>query len=72
VIPINTLGHELRALKPEDLRSISVKTTLYDLIETIGDEVDPGEYHLISKIVRHLFESGIVRFEKGTAFFMHD
>lgn len=40
----------------------SVRTTLYDLIEAIGEEVPPGEERLVAEIVMHLFESGQIKF----------
>ena len=40
----------------------SVKTTLYELIEAIGQEVKPGEDELVEETVMHLFDTGQVRF----------
>jgi hypothetical protein len=41
---------------------LSTRTTLYDLIEAISEELYPGEDKLVAEIVVHLFESGQVRF----------
>jgi hypothetical protein len=40
----------------------TIKTTLYDLIEAIGTEVEPGEDDLIIATVVHLLNSGRVKF----------
>ena len=37
-------------------------TSLYDLIEAVSDEVEPGEDELISETIQHLFDSGQARF----------
>jgi hypothetical protein len=34
-----------------------IKTTLYDLIEAIGESVDEGEEKLIAKTVLHMFQT---------------
>lgn len=38
------------------------KTSLYDLIEAVSEEVRPGEDNLIPETVQHLFDSGQARF----------
>ncbi len=40
--------------KPTFLRSVYLKTTLYELIETVNEEIKPGEEHLVSLIVDHM------------------
>jgi hypothetical protein len=40
----------------------TVKTTLYELVEAISDEVEPGEDDLIIATVVHLLNSGRVKF----------
>ena len=40
----------------------STRTSLYDLIEAISEELYPGEDKLVAEIVMHLFESGQVKF----------
>jgi len=42
--------------------SISVMTTLYDLISAIQEEVDAEEEELVSKTVSDLIDSGKIRF----------
>jgi len=43
-------------------RLATCKTTLYDLIETIDEEVEPGEEWLVAKTVMHLIDTGKVTF----------
>lgn len=40
----------------------TIKTTLYDLIEAIDEEMDPGEEWLVSRSVLHLLDTGKARF----------
>ena len=40
--------------KPTFLRSACLKTTLYELIEAVNEEIKPGEEHLVSSIVDHM------------------
>jgi hypothetical protein len=47
---------------PAYAESTTIETTLYDLIEAISDEVEPGEDDLIIATVVHLLNSGRVKF----------
>jgi hypothetical protein len=49
----------LEAAHPE---SGMIETTLYGLIEAIGDEVQQGEELLVSETVLHLFRAGRAKF----------
>ena len=40
----------------------TVETTLYDLIEAIGDQVQPGEDRLVVEAVLDLIDTGQVKF----------
>lgn len=40
----------------------TVKTTLYELIEAITEEVQPAENHLVPGIVLDLLDTGKIRF----------
>jgi hypothetical protein len=42
--------------------STTITTTLYDLIETIHDEVPPGEEGLVTAVVADLLNSRRIRF----------
>jgi hypothetical protein len=44
--------------------SIHESITLYDLIEAVGDEVDPEHEKLVVDTVLDLFKSGKVRFKR--------
>jgi len=46
----------------EEFQSIPVRTTLYDLIEAVNEEVPPQKEGLAIGIVLHLIERGQVRF----------
>ena len=39
----------------------AIATTLYELIEAIGEEVRPGEDRLVTETVLHLFDTGQVK-----------
>ena len=38
------------------------RTSLYDLIEAVSDEIEPGEDKLIPETIQHLFNTGQARF----------
>lgn len=38
------------------------QTSLYDLIEAVSDELEPGEDKLVPEAIQHLFDSGQARF----------
>jgi hypothetical protein len=40
----------------------TIHTTLYDLIDVLGQEVGPGEDHLVTAALVHLINSGRVKF----------
>ena len=42
--------------------SNTVKTTLYDLVEAVSEEVGPGEDKLVAEIVSGLIGSGVTIF----------
>jgi hypothetical protein len=39
-----------------------IRTTLYDLVEALGEEVESGEEHLIARTVFHMIRTGQMRF----------
>jgi hypothetical protein len=43
---------------PPSSGSTGIKTTLYELIEAVTEEINPGEEHWISLIVDHMLCSG--------------
>ena len=47
---------------PASAEPTTVETTLYDLIDAISAEVEPGEDDLIIATVVHLLNSGRVKF----------
>ncbi len=49
-------------IEPAHQSSRSVETTLYELIEAIIEELQPGEDHLVPTIVSHLFDTEKIRF----------
>jgi len=42
----------------------TIATTLYELIEAIGEEMRPGEDRLVTETVLHLFDTGQVKFSE--------
>ena len=51
----------LEAVESKLGRATSTKTTLYELIEAIGDVVEAEEERLVPEIVLHLIDSGKIR-----------
>ena len=49
------------AIRRENPPSTHIITTLYDLIEAISDEVQPGEESLLTDVVLHLLDSGKIK-----------
>jgi hypothetical protein len=52
----NRLGHTLNVAEARE------QTSLYDLIEAVSDELEPGEDGLVPETIQHLFDSGQARF----------
>lgn len=48
----------LKIDRTDDIR----ETNLYDLIQAVSEEVEPGEEALITETVQHLFDTGKVKF----------
>ena len=46
--------------EPSLLESVSIQTTLYELMEAVNEEIHPGEEHWMSFIVDHMFFTGRV------------
>lgn len=46
------------ASKPAFLESVRVKTTLYELIGAVNEEIRPGEEYLVFLIVGHMLFAG--------------
>jgi len=42
--------------------ALRVRTTLYELIDAINEQVQPGEDGLVAAVVLHLFASGQIKF----------
>ena len=40
----------------------TIKSNLYELIEAVGEEVEPGEDQLVAEVVLHLLDTGQVSF----------
>ena len=49
-------------LKNASTESVTLKTTLYDLIESINEELEEDETDLIVEIVSHMLKSTRARF----------
>jgi len=47
--------------------TIGLKTTVYELIEAVSEEIKPGEEHWVSLIVDHMLFSGrVIQSDKKT------
>ena len=55
-------------LKRRYPQSIVVRSTLYELIDVISNEVLPGEEKLIGEVVRHMFNTRKVKFTNNVKF----
>ena len=49
-----------RFLGPLFSKSAPIVTTLYEMIEAVNEEMEPGEEHLVSLIVDHMLITGRV------------
>ena len=58
---MNALAHVMDTAKPDPHEAAKRTSTLYDLIEAIGDEADPGEEELIVKAVQNLMRCGKIK-----------
>ena len=45
-------------------KSVPVITTLYELVETVNDEIKPGEEHWVSLIVDHILTVKVAKSDK--------
>jgi hypothetical protein len=55
----STKSHRL--LGPLSSKSAPIITTLYELIETVNEEIKPGEEHWVSLIVDHILTGKATR-----------
>ena len=55
-------------LKRRYPQSTVVKTTLYELIDAISDEVLPGEEKLVGEVVVNMFNTEKVKFTNNVKF----
>jgi hypothetical protein len=59
---MKTLMYTLSQVGSASPQSISIHTTLYDLIAAVAAEVRPGEEALVTATARHLLRSHKARF----------
>jgi len=45
-----------------NVKEEQTRISLYELVEAVSDEVEPGEDNLIPKTIQHLFDSGQAKF----------
>lgn len=64
---MNESAHDLQAVNSGLPEAHTIHCTLYDLIEAISEEVEPGEERLIATTVLNLIELGKVRCANGDA-----
>jgi hypothetical protein len=55
---IRYIARDFCVSEPTFLRSVCLKTSLYELIEAVNEEIKPGEEHLVSLIVDHILFAG--------------
>jgi len=54
--------------KIEYSQSTVVKTTLYELIDAISDDLLPGEEKLVGEVVVNMFNTGKIKFTNNVKF----
>jgi hypothetical protein len=59
---LKTLTYTLSHVGSPSPQSITIHTTLYDLIEAVAAEVGPGEEALVTATARHLLRPHKARF----------
>ncbi len=59
---MEALAHTFNKVESAYVKPTVLKTSLYDLIAAIGEEVRPEEDWLVAETVLHLFDSGQAKF----------
>ena len=59
-----------RLLGPLPSKSAPIITTLYELVETVNDEIKPGEEHWVSLIVDHILTAKAAKSDKKENMYM--
>jgi len=62
---MNVLAQNTKVLGLDSTEEKTVSLTLYDLIETINNEVEPGEEEFVTAVVLDLIESGKVKWARS-------
>lgn len=55
------MGKTFRTRGPAYPKATPIRTTLYELIEAINEEVPPGKDWVVSEVVLHLLETGQIK-----------
>ena len=58
---MDTVAYKTDVFYPAQRRDSFIVTNLYDLIEAVSNEVEPGEEELIFSVILDLVESGRLR-----------
>ena len=64
----STKSHRL--LAPLSSKSSPIITTLYELVETVNEEIKPGEEHRVSLIVDHILSAKAAKSDKKENMYM--
>ena len=59
---MEAIAQSFHTVEPAHPALTNIKITFYELIAAICDEVQPGEDWLVTETVRHLLDTGRVRF----------
>ena len=57
-----TLNHQVSSFGSYSQETIKIRTTLFDLLKVLDEEVKVGEEELVAKIVYYWIESGRLKF----------
>ena len=59
---MEAIAQSFSAAEPEHSGLTTIETTLYELIEAVGEEVQPGEDRLVVETMLDLFDTGQITF----------
>ena len=55
---MNEKENQIPSIKPRFRKTVRIRTTMFDLIETLNEVVEKGEEGLIPQVVLHMANTG--------------
>lgn len=62
---MQALAYKSKMMDAEVIEKVTINTMLYDLIEAISEEIEPGEDELIVPVVLDLIKSGRLKWKRN-------